>query len=222
MKLFFLFLIFSPIFAIYEEERALQNHYDRNPNYWSTVGSAKAISSILEQLEVYPVFEGRALDLGCGDGRLSVFLAKYFGMSVDGIDMSSTRIEKGIESAHFLNLTKVSLKVGDIYDFVENTHKRYDLIAAFEVLEHLVDPIRVIKEARKRLKNDGWMIGSVPINFPYEAHLQVFPTVEDALRVFSPDKWIASKERGKDGKQPANIYMRWGEPTKTLFEKIKN
>lgn len=59
--------------------------------------------------------EVRLLDIGCGDGWLSVYFSKQ-GFKVSGIDSSKTAIERARGSARE-NKVAVSFKVGDALDF---------------------------------------------------------------------------------------------------------
>ena len=154
-------------------EEKLRAHYDKNVNYWSTVNSAQSTQQMLRGLNIQPKAGGHLLDLGCGDGRFSLYLAQKHGMTALGIDMSVPRIAKGVQTAQAHGLTdKVTLRVGDIYAEVQPGASdpdgafRYDLIAAFEVLEHLQEPDKLIREGIAKLTPDGWFIGSVPKNMP--------------------------------------------------------
>lgn len=153
----------------------------------------------MEFLEFTPAGGDRALDLGCGDGRLSIWLAAQHGMHVDGVDYSAVRIGRAIEAAGREGLS-CQFVCGDLHGFLDGCEGRYDLITIFEVLEHLECPEEVIARCRELLTPDGSVVGSVPINMPYTAHLQVFQTIEDVIRRLAPQGIVRDRR---------HWYCRW-------------
>ena len=85
-----------------------------------------------ELLEILPALpkNAKVLDLGCGDGKNSLFLAKY-GCDVTAIDRSPQAINKLRSLATKLNV-RISADVGDIRTY--NIHREYDLIMSHGVL----------------------------------------------------------------------------------------
>lgn len=85
----------------------------------------------------------RVLDLGCGVGRNSIYIAKRFqsiNCSVDCIDLLPLAIEKLSQNAKEHN---VSLNICGINKSIENyeiSQNHYDLIMAISALEHVDSP----------------------------------------------------------------------------------
>jgi cyclopropane fatty-acyl-phospholipid synthase-like methyltransferase len=77
---------------------------------------------------------GVALDLGCGDGRNSLFLANH-GFAVDAFDLSPPAVDKLNQVARLsgLDLTAAVLDIRHL----EPPPDRYDLVVADTVLCHL-------------------------------------------------------------------------------------
>lgn len=73
---------------------------------------------------------GAALDLGCGQGRDALMLAKY-GYTVIGVDASYVGIAQMLERAKSGNLT-VSGVVADIYEY--ELHDKYDAVVLDSIL----------------------------------------------------------------------------------------
>nr|NGX57099.1 dTDP-3-amino-3,4,6-trideoxy-alpha-D-glucopyranose [Candidatus Anoxychlamydiales bacterium] len=94
------------------------------------------------------------LDLACGDGTLLEMMSNHFSsiVGVDGSDKYLNLAKKKISTAKFYN----SL----IEDF--NTDQKFDVVTLLCILEHVIDPISILKKAATFLKEDGIMIVHVP------------------------------------------------------------
>ena len=91
---------------------------------------------------------GSALELGCSDGFMTEELSRLVA-DLDVVDGSKNFLEQ----AQNRNLKNVEF----IYSLFEtfNPKKKYDHIIASYILEHVADPIRILKNARKLLKPNG-------------------------------------------------------------------
>ena len=98
---------------------------------------------------------GDLLEIGCGDAFLLNELKGNF--NAVGIDIS----EHALMRAQKL-IDKRKLKIMDIEK--EDLKGKYDVILAFDVLEHLKNPKKAIIKVKKALKNRGIFIFSVPNN----------------------------------------------------------
>jgi 2-polyprenyl-3-methyl-5-hydroxy-6-metoxy-1,4-benzoquinol methylase len=85
----------------------------------------------------------RLLDVGCGVGRFG-HGAFARGWDVTGIDVSELAITTGRKFAGF------PLRVATIEKLIEQGEK-FDVVTAFEVLEHLTSPLEFISNARRLL-----------------------------------------------------------------------
>lgn len=96
----------------------------------------------------------RLLDCGCGPGSITVGLARIVAPgTVVGIDIEPKQIERargradaGTVSLHF--------QTGNIYD-LPFPDASFDAAFAHNVLEHLSDPLKALKEMRRVLKPGG-------------------------------------------------------------------
>ena len=90
------------------------------------------------------------LDIGCGGGMLTNFLAQQ-GHSVFGIDLSAN----SLKNAQRMDTTQtVSYQKANAYA-LPFPEKKFDVVCAMDVLEHVEDCERLIKEASRVLKKGG-------------------------------------------------------------------
>jgi SAM-dependent methyltransferase len=78
---------------------------------------------------------GRALDIGCGNGRFTEVMAEYFD-AVDAIDISSTIIEKNILKNKYKNINYYN---NDLEQFAQKVFLTYDFIYVGGVLMYIFD-----------------------------------------------------------------------------------
>ena len=90
--------------------------------------------SLAEWVDKGRVRPGRALDLGCGHGRNSVFLAQR-GFAVDGVDYSQTAIDWASERARDAGVS-VAWRCESVFDF-RIEPGTYDLVYDSGCFHHL-------------------------------------------------------------------------------------
>jgi len=110
--------------------------------------------SAIKDLEIKSV-----LDVGCGEGfTLNKLSEEGIGEKLEGVDF----LKKAIEIGKKLH-PKLTLKQGNIYK-LEYKNNSFDLVMATEVLEHLEDPKRGLRELVRVSKR--YLLLSVP-NEPF-------------------------------------------------------
>lgn len=99
--------------------------------------------------------KGKALDIGCGNGRNSLYLAQN-GWDVIGIDFSNTTIEWAIETAK-ANSINVDFLCQSIFEF-ENELDSFDFIYDSGCFHHIKPHRRnqYLNIILKHLKKDGY------------------------------------------------------------------
>jgi SAM-dependent methyltransferase len=104
----------------------------------------------------------RVLDAGCGAGYGSAALAQV-AESVTGVDVAADAVEHARTNYQAANLTFEHASVTQL-PFPDGT---FDLIAAFEVIEHLEDWRGFLAEAGRALAPGGQLIVSTPNKLYY-------------------------------------------------------
>ena len=103
-----------------------------------------------------------ALEIGCSSGGTGALIKKDLGVKYyAGLELmpeAAKAAEKNLDWAHCGNIEDMIAKgeTGIIPD------KGYDLLLYLDVLEHLIDPWKVLAETSKLLKPGGLLIGSIP------------------------------------------------------------
>lgn len=108
-----------------------------------------ALDGVVEKLAA----GARVADVGCGHGASTVLLAKAFPKSeFVGYDYHDDSIRVATERAAASGATNARFEVADATGY---PGKDFDLIAFFDCLHDMADPVGAASHARKALKPDG-------------------------------------------------------------------
>jgi tellurite methyltransferase len=130
---------------------------------------------------------GRVLDLGCGEGRNALFLARR-GFEVEAVDAAPTAVKRLVQLAQGSRLT-VSARVADVRE-IDLPEASYVLIVANTILDHLDprDSDRLIARIQRTVRPGGYVFASVfTTNDP--GHTGIGPksaTAKHVKRYFAP------------------------------------
>src|SRR3989344_4090379 len=139
------------IYEKFHENTMPQTHIIKKNNFTYRI--------IIDVINKYVKNGNSILDIGCGAGTLSFYLASK-GYSVHGIDISKKAIKACVQSARLLGLNNVSFKVKNFPD--ESLNKKFDFIICTEVLEHLEDDRKALSKIFLSLNKGGIAILSTP------------------------------------------------------------
>jgi 2-polyprenyl-3-methyl-5-hydroxy-6-metoxy-1,4-benzoquinol methylase len=115
------------------------------------------ILDFLSQKKLNNSGELRILDLGCGNGSFTNFMAQQ-GYEILGIEESPSGI--AIAKQQFPNCQFIQASIYDLpYSEIENS---FDVVISCEVIEHLLYPKELIRAAKKCLKSNGCAIFTTP------------------------------------------------------------
>lgn len=118
----------------------------RRSYYWLTESHAEILAPV-------DAPGRRALELGCAVGRFLGIL-RDAGWQAEGLEPASIPVAEATRRG--FRVHQGTLEPGR---FPEDT---FDAVYAWMVLEHLHDPAGTLREVKKILKPDGWLIFSVP------------------------------------------------------------
>lgn len=107
------------------------------------------------------------LDIGCRDGALTRYAISKEN-TITGCDIDTDSLhhakERGINTV-YMDLNGQWEEIRD---------KRYDIVMAFEIIEHLYFPEKVLEKIKAHLKEDAYLIGSVPNAFSWMNRILLF------------------------------------------------
>jgi 2-polyprenyl-3-methyl-5-hydroxy-6-metoxy-1,4-benzoquinol methylase len=114
---------------------------------------------------VYPEFfpiakEETVLNIGCGDGVQAVIYGGNF-KKMTGIDISQDRLITARQLAQaygFNNFSAVCANVEEI-----PLDERHDKIIAIDIIEHVINPEKVMAEIYRLLKEEGSLLITFPV-----------------------------------------------------------
>ena len=97
----------------------------------------------------------RLLDCGCGPGSITLGLAQAVapGEAI-GIDLAQSQVKQARERAAAQGLDQLTFECGDVYQLPFQDHS-FDAVFSHAMLEHLGDPLAVLREMRRVLKPGG-------------------------------------------------------------------
>jgi methionine biosynthesis protein MetW len=113
----------------------------------------KKVLKILKTLSSVESF----LDIGCGDGSLTIFLAQILNAhNVKAVEIAQEGVDKAREKG--IDCYKIDLD----YDSLPFEDRTFDFVFCGEVIEHLFDPDHLIEEIYRVLKPGGRCIITTP------------------------------------------------------------
>ena len=124
----------------------------------------------------------RYLEIGGGHGLYLDQAMKLFGSDCyyEMVDISESSLKM---AKTFINNDSITFKLQDIYEY--KLEEPFDFITMGEVMEHVEDPISILKALGNLLSNDGTAFITTPTNAPAIDHIYLFRNeeeIEDIIR----------------------------------------
>ncbi|HHC7219226.1 bifunctional 2-polyprenyl-6-hydroxyphenol methylase/3-demethylubiquinol 3-O-methyltransferase UbiG [Vibrio parahaemolyticus] len=126
------------------------------------------------------LFGKKVLDVGCGGGILAESMAKE-GATVTGLDMGKEPLE--VARLHALETgTKLTYIQSTIEDHAAENAGTYDVVTCMEMLEHVPDPLSVIRSCAALVKPGGHVFFST-LNRNIKSYLFAIVGAEKLLKI---------------------------------------
>lgn len=100
----------------------------------------------------------KVLECGCASGYMTKYMHEKMGCTVDVLDINYADLKKAKQYANDAFMSDLNREYW--YESIDGN--KYDFILFADVIEHLRDPMRVLKDAIHLLKDDGKIIVSIP------------------------------------------------------------
>lgn len=163
------------LFAFAESDEAYRAHYAKHQGVYydsheeavigedvtKTTRFRGVMSYLIDHCKKTQNATPRVLDYGCAHGHYLMPMAKVFhkGEFV-GVDISERAVKAARKWAERDSVGNASFI--QLFDGVLNTLDKFDVIVAGEVLEHVIDPWKLLEDLRACLKPGGCLILTTP------------------------------------------------------------
>ena len=170
------------------------------------------INNNLDCLEVNRV--GRFLDLGCGQGRLTLPLAKWSKVAdITGVDLSEVAIAQAKENSKGMN--NINFIQSDISEYLrEIPDASIDVIFFFEVSFFLPDLDQVLMNIKRVLKPGGILFSSFRSRY-----FNTLCCIQDGL--WSSSEMLLDKRSGKLFGSETFLNWNTSEELRNIFIRSK-
>lgn len=130
----------------------------------------------------------KLLDIACGDGLMTEMFAKHF-QRVVGVDASGKHLAIARERVPQAEFHECLIEELDL-------NEQFDSVFMLDLLEHVADPIAVLKKAASFLADDGVLVVHVPNAYAINRRLAVLMGTLESCEELSPfDLQIAGHRR---------------------------
>lgn len=128
-------------------------YYENAAGIEPEAAQEKLIEKLTELIDLAP--QSRILDVGCGMGASSFYLAKNYQSTVVGITLSKKQVAIAQQEAQEKNIKDVSFKIEDALALDSLEDNSFDLIWSLESCEQFYDKKLFIQQAWRVLKPGG-------------------------------------------------------------------
>ncbi len=116
----------------------------------------------LKELKIENFKNKNVLDLGCGSGYLCQKVFLEGGNKIYGVDLKEPKFFEDDTKWIYLNLDL------DQKNWSFDLKEKFDLVFAFDILEHLSSPYYFLKNCKEKMKENSFLIITTPNIFSWE------------------------------------------------------
>jgi ubiquinone/menaquinone biosynthesis C-methylase UbiE len=119
--------------------------------------SKKRATELAKKLMAFVELNGNQdfLEVGCGNGVVTRYMAKAYGFSVTGIDIDPEQIELARKDADVI--TNISYYEAEATN-LPCRDRAFDIVLSFGVLHHIENWLDALREVKRVLKHDGYFL----------------------------------------------------------------
>lgn len=128
-------------------------YYENNQSPTPLQAQEKLIQKLTE-LFVIPE-QSYILDVGCGMGGSSIYLASQYQTHVTGITLSPKQVGIATQAAAAANIQHVKFEIGDALSLENQQSNSFDIVWSLESCEQFIDKNLFIQQALRVLKPGG-------------------------------------------------------------------
>lgn len=119
----------------------------------------KLLSGIIYP-EFFPIFRNETvLNIGCGDGVQAVIYRNSFKKMI-GIDINQSRLDVAKQLADSFDVKNFETICANVEEIP--LEEQFDKVIAIDIIEHVINPEKVIGEVKRLLKDDGKLLMTFP------------------------------------------------------------
>ena len=169
--------------------------------------------------------ESNVLDFGCGAGQFLEYLSNKKKVDAYGVDISRVALQHAYDKNN-------ALKLIDNINLLPSSHSInfFDVITMLSTLEHVENPVEIIRTLRRLLKPDGILIFTLPINDrPWIEHFKIWQ-LDDVDKLLKEIGGVSSTiyreeivvpKGWRDFKDHTLLCHKDGEPKKQIICFVK-
>lgn len=157
--------------AIYKEQNCqdiddiLLLHFGERATYWVR--------------EILPFCKpnGNVLEIGCGMGSFS-YLMKMLNFNVIATEVDP----------HWRDVLTKKLGITVVQNLDDASNHPYDIVAGFDVIEHFLDPLTVMKELSEKTAPSGFFVIQTPLAPANNTYEELLASKDSFLRQLLPEQ----------------------------------
>jgi len=151
----------------------------RHRSYYLTV---EYYLQVIKSLKLRIPSKGIVIDVGCGKGYMVEFFRKL-GLQAIGLDLSKEMLKEAKKSA-------LEVVLGDAR-YIPFRSSATQIVTCFEVLEHVIEPQKVLSEIYRVLSNGGIFIATMPLKHPINVVVDFLRGEKTHLTMLTAKEWLA-------------------------------